>query len=83
MPTKKPTKPTTARRLTAQEQAREDARRALRAAVKREKEISRLTKTLERVSVSANDALIRLVRGIAIENGFELVAVESKTGTQG
>lgn len=75
MPTKRPTKPTTARRLTAQEQAREDARRALRAAEKREKDIRQLTRRLDRAMAVSDQEVSVFCRNWAKSNGFELVAV--------
>lgn len=71
-------KTSAARRVTPQEQSRIDAKHALDRAVRRERDIQRLTKQLDRAVHVADGMLNRLIRNIAMSQGYELVAAEQQ-----
>lgn len=66
-------KATAARRVTPKEQSRIDARNALHRNVRREREIQRLTKQLDRNREVSDRMLVQLVKNIAVDQGLEVV----------
>lgn len=66
-------KATAARRVTPSEQSRIDARNALQRGVRREREIQRLTKQLDRARETADRMLVQLVKNIAADQNLGLV----------
>lgn len=66
-------KATAARRVTPKEQGRIDARNMLHRSVRREREIQRLTKQLDRAREVADRMLVQLVKNIAADQNLGLV----------
>jgi hypothetical protein len=83
MPTrsKRPTKTTP--RVTAQEQTRIDAHRALLRCSKRERDIQRLTRQLDRLLAASDLALLNLARDLVERSGGAVVDRERQSVVNG
>lgn len=75
-------KATPTRRVTPREQDRIDARNALNRGVRREREIQRLTKQLDRNREVSDRMLVQLVKNIAIDQGLDVVDADGSRASE-
>lgn len=75
-------KATPARRVTPSEQSRIDARNALNRGVRREREIQRLTKQLDRARETADRMLVQLVKNIAVDQGLDVIDADGSRASE-
>lgn len=78
--TKKKSRP--APRVTASEQVRIDAKHALARAARRERDIQRLTKQLDRARETADRMLVQLVKNIAVDQGLDVVDADGSRASE-